>query len=71
MKGLDRDTYKALLVKHTENYGKGCMKEFIEVLPNLKRTVIYNLVKELAKTDDIEFVGQKKNGFWIKKRKTT
>jgi ATP-dependent DNA helicase RecG len=69
-KGLDRDTYKALLVKHIENYGKGCMKEFIEVLPNLKRTVIYNLVRELSKTDDIEFVGQKKNGFWIKKRKT-
>jgi len=43
--GLPRDKYKTLLLQHIENYGKGCLKEFANVLPDLAyKVLIINLI---------------------------
>jgi hypothetical protein len=37
--GLPRDKCKALSLQNIENYGKGCLKKFANVLPDLHKFV--------------------------------
>ncbi|MDR3256299.1 MAG: putative DNA binding domain-containing protein [Endomicrobium sp.] len=66
IKGLERNRCKALLFQHIEDYGKGYLKEFVDVLPNLSKSTISDMLKELAKEQKIEFVGTRRCGYWVK-----
>jgi ATP-dependent DNA helicase RecG len=64
-KGLDRETNKALILKHLENHGgRGKIGEFEEVLPNLTRPQIHGLLKELKGEGKMRHVGGKRHGHW-------
>jgi ATP-dependent DNA helicase RecG len=62
--GLDRETNKALLLKHLSHYRRGSLNEFHQVLPNLSRHQIYSLLKSLKKEKRITFIGSKRGGYW-------
>lgn len=66
-KGLDRDTNKALLLKHIQrNAAQGSkMKEFIQVLPALPRSQIQVLLRELAAAQAAHTVGIKNGARWF------
>jgi ATP-dependent DNA helicase RecG len=65
-KGLDRDTNKALLVKHIkENAGRGArLEEFQQVLPSLSRYQIQTLLRELKKDRKIIVKGRTRAARW-------
>jgi ATP-dependent DNA helicase RecG len=65
-KGLDRDTNKALLVKHIkENAGRGArLEEFQQVLPSLSRYQIQTLLRELKKDKEIIVKGRTRAARW-------
>jgi ATP-dependent DNA helicase RecG len=66
IKGLAREKYKALLLEHIENFGKGFLKDFIDAMPNLANHTISNLLQELSNEKKIKFVGSRKYGYWMK-----
>ncbi len=65
-RGLDRETNKALLLKHIkESDGKGAsMKEFEEVLPALSRRQIKVLIQELRDQGKIRSEGARRGTRW-------
>lgn len=65
-KGLDRDTNKALLLKHIQdNKGTGAqMEELRQVLPALPRSQIQVLLRELRNEQAIHIVGVTKGARW-------
>lgn len=66
--GLDRETNKALIISHLEkNEGRGSIKEFEQVLPDLTRDQIHTLLKELKSAGKVIFNGPKRQGYWSKK----
>lgn len=66
-RGLDRDTNKALLVRHIEaNERDGCrLQELQEVLPSLSRSQIQVLLRELRQDGRIHSVGKTRSGRWF------
>jgi len=65
-KGLDRETNKALLLKHIkENRDSGSrLKELMQVLPALSKDQVQKLVAELKKEGKIYMVGATKAALW-------
>jgi ATP-dependent DNA helicase RecG len=63
-KGLNRDTNKELLLAHLKNHNLGKIKEFEEVLPELTRSQIHSLLKELKRSGKIKHIGSKRMGYW-------
>ncbi len=65
-KGLDRETNKALLLKHIEeNRSQGAaMKEFQDVLPALSRRQISGLLQELRGEGKIHPEGERRGARW-------
>jgi ATP-dependent DNA helicase RecG len=65
-RGLDRETNKALLLKHIEdNRDRGAkLKDLQEVLPNLSRGQIQSLLKELKREAKIHVTGSRRFGRW-------
>lgn len=65
-KGLDRETNKALLLKHiTDNAGTGSqMDEFRQVLPALSREAVRNLLRELQRENRVHTIGATKAARW-------
>jgi ATP-dependent DNA helicase RecG len=65
-RGLDRDTNKALLLKHIETMGTtGCpLGELQDVLPGLSRYQVQTLLREMKKTGTIHPVGTTRAGRW-------
>jgi ATP-dependent DNA helicase RecG len=65
-RGLDRDTNKALLLKHIEAMGTtGCpLGELQDVLPGLSRYQVQTLLREMKKTGTIHSVGTTRAGRW-------
>ncbi len=65
-RGLDRDTNRALLLKHIqENKGVGCqLKELMQVLPHNSRNQIQNLLRDLKSEGKIQHIGQTKAARW-------
>jgi ATP-dependent DNA helicase RecG len=65
-KGLDRETNKALLLKHIQdNATSGAqMEEFRQVLPALSRSQIQVLLRELRKDRTIHSIGLTKAARW-------
>jgi ATP-dependent DNA helicase RecG len=66
-KGLDRETNKALLLKHIqESAGLGSRLEVLrQVLPALDPKTVQNLLSDLAKDGQIHVVGRTKAGRWF------
>ena len=65
-KGLDRETNKALLLKHiVDNAETGSqLKELLEVLPDLSNDQVRTLLREMHKAGDIVVIGKTKAGKW-------
>ncbi len=65
-KGLDRNTNKALLLRHIErNVGVGAqMDEFRQVLPALARSEIQVLLRELAGEGKVHVIGRTRGARW-------
>jgi len=63
-KGLNRETNKQLLIEHLKNHTSGKIKEFEEVLPELTRSQIHSLLKELKRENKIKYIGPKRLGHW-------
>ncbi len=65
-KGLDRETNKALLLKHIEgNRDSGSrLKELMQVLPSLSKDQVQKLVAELKKEGIIYKIGATKAALW-------
>ena len=66
-KGLDKETNKALLLKHIQLQGEagGKMAEFMQVLPMLSREHIKYLIQELKKEGKIKTHGSYKGSKWF------
>jgi ATP-dependent DNA helicase RecG len=66
-KGLDRETNKALLLRHIEaNAERGArMEEFRQVLPALGRSQIQVLLRELRKEKAIHLIGHTRAARWF------
>ena len=66
-KGLDRDTNKALLLKHIkENKKTGSrFQEFMQVLPSLTVDEVKTLIKEMKKDGEIHVVGRTRGARWF------
>jgi ATP-dependent DNA helicase RecG len=69
-KGLDRETNKALLIKHiSDNDKQGSrFRDFREVLPSLSEDQIKSLVKELKSEERIFCTGKTRAGPWHVRR---
>ena len=65
--GLGREQNKELLLSHLKHHNRGRMEEFQQVLPSLSRNQILSLLKELKKSNRIEFVGITRHGHWVLK----
>ena len=65
-KGLDRETNKALLLKHIkENRGSGSrLKELMQVLPALTMPQVQTLLRELKSEGEIHKVGSTRAALW-------
>jgi ATP-dependent DNA helicase RecG len=65
-RGLDRETNKALLLKHIQsNMAEGSqLRDLQQVLPGLSRDQIQKLVRELKDEQKIFFVGRTSDAKW-------
>jgi ATP-dependent DNA helicase RecG len=66
-RGLDKETNKALLLKHIQGCGQeGCkFEELAQVLPSLSRYQIHSLLKELKGGKRIRVEGRTRAGRWF------
>lgn len=66
-RGLDRETNKALLLKHIKGSGAtgAPFAEFVQVLPGLSRRQIQTLINELRDEGSIVLQGLKKGSRWF------
>jgi ATP-dependent DNA helicase RecG len=66
-KGLDRDTQKALLLKHiVDNDSRGTpLEELRQILPNLSSRSVQTLVNALKRERKIYLEGKTKNARWF------
>lgn len=71
-KGLDRETNKALLLKHIEgNKNSGSrLKDLLEVLPALSKNQVQKLLAELKKEEKICKTGVTRATLWYPAKKT-
>ena len=65
--GLDRDTNKALLLKHIkDNKSEGSrLQELLQVLPSLTVDQVKTLLREMKKDDQIHVVGRTSRARWF------
>lgn len=66
-RGLDRETNKALLMKHiTDNAGVGSrLNELMQVLPALSRGQVQSLLKELKAEGQVHAEGTTRAALWF------
>lgn len=64
--GLDRETNKALLLKHIAyNAPEGCrFREIVQVLPSLSRSQIQKLLAELKRQERVYTTGDRRTALW-------
>lgn len=64
--GLSRDKFKELILEHIRKNKKGSMSEFVQIFPELKKSDISNLLRELKQTGKIEKGGGVTVGaYWV------
>lgn len=66
-KGLDRDTNKALLLKHIKGNKKTGTRldELLQVLPSLTYNQVQTLLRELKKEGAVHLVGKTRGALWF------
>lgn len=66
-RGLDRETNKALLLRHIEDCGSdgAVLRDLQQVLPDLSRGQIQTLLRELKRDEQIEVHGVTKSARWF------
>jgi ATP-dependent DNA helicase RecG len=64
LSGLQRDTYKELIMKHIKEKKRGTSKQFQLAFRDLKAMDISNLLRELKNEGKIIHQGSKSLGFW-------
>lgn len=64
LSGLERDTYKELIMKHIKEKKRGTAGQFQQAFKDLKPMDISNLLRELKKEGKIVRRGPKNTGFW-------
>lgn len=66
-RGLDRETNKALLLKHIQDNAEAGsqLQELRQVLPALSRTQVQVLLRELLAEDCVHFVGHTSSARWF------
>ena len=66
-RGLDRETNKALLLKHIEASGEdgAPFQDLAQVLPVLPRSTIQRLLRELRDEGRVQVAGQRRGARWI------
>jgi ATP-dependent DNA helicase RecG len=66
-RGLDRETNKALLLKHIERRRtEGCqLRELQEVLPSLSKGQVQTLLREMKQAGVVHSVGHTRAGHWF------
>ena len=69
-KGLDRETNKALLLKHiNENEAVGSvLQELLQVLPSLSVDEVKTLLREMKKDRKIQVIGRTRSARWYPRR---
>lgn len=67
-RGLDRETNKALLLRHIEDSATAGTRlaELQQVLPNLSRGQVQTLLRELKKTGEVEVHGTTRAARWFR-----
>jgi len=70
-KGLDRDTNKALLLKHIISNRKDGVRfeELLQVLPSLTYNQVQTLLRELKSEGNVQVVGKTRGALWYPKGK--
>ncbi|MDD2772539.1 MAG: putative DNA binding domain-containing protein [Elusimicrobiales bacterium] len=68
--GISRDKRKELILSHIEKNEKGFVKDFMDILPELGRADINNMLQELRKDGKIKFIGPRRSGYWVLSGKT-
>ena len=64
--GLSRDKFKELILEHIRKNEKGSMSEFVQIFPELKKSDISNLLRELKQKGKIEKGGGVTIGaYWV------
>ncbi len=65
-KGLDRETNKALLLKHIEENNKNgsCLKELMQVLPAMSKGQVQRLLRDLKADGKVEVRGTTRAAAW-------
>jgi len=64
--GLDRETNKALALKHLDHFDQAKIKDLEAALPALSRGKIHTLLRTLRNEGKIRRVGSKKGSVWVK-----
>lgn len=63
-RGLDRETKKALLLKHLEDFKTAGIKEFEDALEGLTRGQIHSLLRDLRREGKVRRIGEKRGSKW-------
>lgn len=65
-RGLDRETNKALLMKHIQDNKQGGsqLRELLQVLPSLSRNQVQTLLRELKVEGQVHSMGHTRAGRW-------
>lgn len=66
-RGLDRETNKALLLRHIEHFRQegSRLQDLLQVLPELTRSQVQKLLGELRAEGKVDFVGKTKSARWV------
>lgn len=68
--GLDKETNKKLLLKHIANQGNdgAQLKTLLQVLPDISRSKVQNLLREMKAAGDIYVIGKTSASKWFIKK---
>lgn len=66
-RGLDRETNKALLLQHIENFKQegSRLQDLLQVLPQLTRDQVQKLLRELKEVGKVFVIGKTKSSRWF------
>jgi len=67
LRGLSREQKKELILNHLKRNGKGVIKDFKDVFPDINQKGINNLLQELKRNQKIMHIGPRSCGFWVLK----
>ena len=65
IRGVSRKRNKELIVEHVKRNGKGYMRDFADIFPDLTATTIHNLLQELKRDEIIRHEGTRRTGYWV------